>query len=192
MKLLRWFRILSTPLLVVANLVLAATAVLQFFTVRESLHVTQDMLTATKKSFELSKRAWIIPMYVIPTGRQPFESGVRITLHNFGESPAFDVKADFSIDLAPRGQKFEPPTRRSGPSGVVPPFDFAGADVAARTIVPIPPPTEVTSLKGRVEVLSDGLLTLRIPLAVGADKLAPFAGRYGSRIRYLSLVLPRQ
>jgi hypothetical protein len=43
----------------------------------------------------------------------------------------------------------------------------------------LPPPAEVTSLKGRVEVLGDGQLGLRIPLAVGGDKLTPFARSIG-------------
>ncbi len=45
--------------------------------------------------------------------------------------------------------------------------------------MPFPPPTGVTSLKGTVEVLSDGQLALQIPLVVGGDKLARFAGRIG-------------
>lgn len=55
----------------------------------------------------------------------------------------------------------------------------------------LPPPTELTSLQGQIEVLSDGQLALQIPLVVGGDKLAPFAKGIG-RVdgEFLVVVIP--
>jgi hypothetical protein len=47
------------------------------------------------------------------------------------------------------------------------------------SIVSLPPPTDVTSLEGRVEVSSDGQLVLQIPLAAGGDRLALYAKDVG-------------